>query len=110
MQPNLNTFGDLPWENSILLCCWATLVKQLVLNPTRGQGHAWDLDSSLLMARPVPAPPALVLLVLRFPPPPPAHIVSSTLDLLLLPTLFVFTQYVTLGDVSPHKTLQNQQF
>lgn len=90
-----NAFGDIPWETNIFLCCWATMMKQLVLNHTKGQGHTWDLNSDLLMSHSVHAPLALVFLTPRFPPPPSARRVSATLDLLQLPAMLIVTSSVS---------------
>lgn len=77
----------------------------------KGQRHAWDLNSDLLMARSVHAPPALVFLVLRFPPPPPARVVSATFNLLLLPTtFFVLPSVSPRGMCHPTKQRQKQWF
>lgn len=71
------------------------MMKQLVLNHTKGQGHTWDLNSDLLMSHSVHAPLALVFLTPRFPPSPSAQRVSATLDLSQLPAMLVVASSVS---------------
>ena len=100
MPPSFNAFGEFPWETNILFCYWATLVKQLVLNHTKGQGHAWDLNSDLLMSPSVHAPSALVFLMPHFTP-------DSFCCLQPLPAAndaLCRLQHVTIGDTSPYMT------
>lgn len=71
------------------------MMKQLVLNHTKGQGHTWDLNSDLLMSHSVHAPLALVFLTLHFPPSPSAQGVSATLNLSQLPAMLVVASSVS---------------
>lgn len=71
------------------------MLKQLVLNHTKGQGHTWDLNSDLLMSHSVHAPLALVFLMPHFPPPPLAQRLSATPDLLQLPAMLIIASSVS---------------
>lgn len=101
---NFNAFGVFARETSILLFYWAALVKQLVLNHTKGQGHTWDLNSDLLMSPSVYAPWALVCLVPHLTP-------DSFSCLQPLPAAgdaLCCLQHVPTGNVSPCRTFSQK--
>lgn len=101
---NFNAFGVFPRETSILLFYRAALVKQLVLNHTKGQGHTWDLNSDLLMSPSVYAPSALVCLM--------PHLIPDSFSCLQpLPAAgdaLCCLQHVPTGNVSPCRTFSQK--